>query len=232
MELNLGSMNESDMIKKRGNILTTTNRFRETIRTEKELRSLIGSPSELASKKVITYVDHHCRNFISKSPFLVISTSDEDGFCDVSPRGDEPGFVLVLNEKQLIIPERPGNKRIDSMRNILSNPRVGLLFFIPGLGETLRVNGKAELIQDKELLEQMAVRGKSPLLGIAVEVEECFIHCAKAFKRSGLWEPESWVKTSELPSAAKILLEHSKISDATVESIQERLEESYTKRLY
>ena len=209
-----------------------TYRFKNTIETLEQLREINGYPSELVNKKVISYLDHNCLEFISKSPFLVISTSDKFGFCDVSPRGDMTGFVQILSEKQLVIPERPGNKRIDSMRNILSNPRVGLLFFIPGLGETLRVNGNAKLVTDEELLDKMAIKGKKPLLGIGVEVEECFIHCAKAFKRSGLWEPTSWIDKSILPSASKILFEHAKLPDTSVESIQESLEESYSKRLY
>ena len=206
--------------------------FKNTIATEEELRSIIGFPSELVRNKVISYLDDNCREFISKSPFLVISTSDEYGFCDVSPRGDKPGFVQVLSEKQLIIPERPGNKRIDSMRNILSNPRIALLFLIPGLGETLRVNGKATLIKEDELLEKKAVNGKKPLLAIGVDVEECYIHCAKAFKRSELWEPKSWPDKALLPSASKIIFEHAKLPNTSVESIQERLEEGYTHRLY
>jgi len=212
--------------------LEQNKKFKNTIETEEELRSIIGFPSELVIRKVITDLDHHCYDFISKSPFLVISTSDNLGFCDVSPRGDMPGFVRVLDNKHLIIPERPGNKRIDSMRNILLNPKVGLLFFIPGLGETLRVNGKACLVKDDELLEKMAVKGQKPIVGIGVEVEECFIHCAKAFKRSKLWEPSSWANKETLPSAAKILFEHAKIPNSSVDIIAERLQESYTKRLY
>ncbi|MDI7743590.1 pyridoxamine 5'-phosphate oxidase family protein [Lysinibacillus fusiformis] len=206
--------------------------FENCIKSEEELRSIIGYPSELVKKKVIKQLDLHCLDFISKSPFLVLSTSDNFGYCDASPRGDQPGFVQVLNEKQLIIPERPGNKRIDTLRNILSNPKVGLIFFIPGLGETLRINGRATIINDEEIMMKMAVRGKMPLLGIGVEVEECFIHCAKAFKRSGLWDPETWPDKEELPSAAKILLEHTKMPDSSVESIQKRLEDGYQNRLY
>lgn len=206
--------------------------FIDTIETEEKLRSIIGFPSELVNNKVITYIDDHCSDFIAKSPFLVISSTDEFGYCDVSPRGDKPGFVLVLSEKLLIIPERPGNKRLDSMRNILLNPRIGLLFFIPGLGETLRINGKATLVKDDELLDKMAVKGKKPLLGIGVEVEECFIHCAKAFMRSGLWEPNSWGNKETLPSASKILFEHAKLANTSIDTIKEILEESYTKRLY
>lgn len=205
---------------------------KDKIKTEDELRSIVGHSSELVNRKVITYLDHHCQDFISRSPFLVISTSDESGFCDVSPRGDMAGFALVLDQKQLIIPERPGNRRVDTLRNILSNPRIGLLFLIPGLGETLRVNGKASLVKDEELLEQMAVNGKRPLVGICVEVEECFIHCAKAMKRSGLWEPESWSKKEELPSAAKILLEHTKLTKVSEEELKKDLEEDYKDNLY
>jgi uncharacterized protein len=206
--------------------------FKELIHSEEELRTLIGFPSELVERKMITYLDHNCEEYISKSPFLVISSSDQSGNCDVSPRGDMAGFVKVLNEKYLIIPERPGNKRIDTMRNILANPNVGLLFMIPGLGETLRVNGKACLVRDNELLEQMEVKGRKPLLGIGVEVEECFIHCAKAFKRSGVWDPSSWLDEKSLPSAAKILFEHADLPGSSTESIEVRLRESYTKRLY
>ncbi|WP_062514629.1 pyridoxamine 5'-phosphate oxidase family protein [Halobacillus sp. KGW1] len=213
-------------------MMKENDRFKETIQTEEELRAIIGIPSDLVKNKVLTYLDHHCAAFISKSPFLVISTADEFGFCDVSPRGDEAGFVRVLNEKQLVIPERPGNKRVDSMRNILSNPSAGLLFFIPGMEETLRVNGKATLVTDDELLESMSHKGKKPLLGIGVEVEECFVHCAKAFLRSGLWKPDSWLDKSHLPSAAEMLFDHAKLPRSNVDSIQKRLEESYTKRLY
>ena len=162
----------------------------------------------------------------------MMSTSDKEGHCDVSPRGDVPGFVLTLDEKRLIIPERPGNKRADSMLNILSNPHVGLVFLIPGLGETLRINGTACLVQEEELLNKMAVNGKTPLLGIGVEVEECYIHCAKAFRRSGLWNPESWDAKESLPAVAKILVDHAKLKNVSSESMAERLEEGYTKRLY
>lgn len=202
------------------------------IKTEEELRSIIGFPSELVKRKVITYLDQNCREFIEKSPFLILSTSNHLGLCDASPRGDMPGFVLLLDENHLLIPERPGNKRIDSMRNILENPNVGLLFLIPGLGETLRINGKAYLVQDEELLEQRAVKGKKPLIGIVVRVEECFIHCAKAIKRSKLWEPEAWEDKELLPSAAKIILEHTKMPGTTEAEIAKRLQEGYKNRLY
>lgn len=201
----------------------------DIIKTEEELRELLGHPSELVKRKVISTLDEHCQEFISKSPFLVISSSDEFGHCDVSPRGDEPGFIFIENEHRLVIPERPGNKRMDTLRNILKNPRVGLIFLIPGLGETLRVNGKAFITKNEKVLEKMAARGKTPVVGICVDVEECFIHCAKAFKRSKLWEPQMWLEKEELPTASKILFAHTNFS--SVEDIEASLKESYTKRL-
>jgi len=202
------------------------------ISTEEELRSLVGYPSELVQHKVITHIDRHCADFIAKSPFLFISTSDAAGKCDVSPRGDSAGFVQVIDDRHLVIPDRPGNKRMDSFRNILSNPETGLLFLIPGLGETLRINGRAYITKDSELLKTMAVKGIVPLLGIVVAVEECFLHCAKAFRRSGLWEPESWLNQSERPSPSRILSDHVKLDGMTAEVIADRLEEGYSKRLY
>lgn len=206
--------------------------FSDIVANEEELTAMLGTPSELVKRKVIHHLDEHCRHVISQSPFLTIATSDHKGNCDVSPRGDSKGFVHVVNEDWLVIPERPGNKRTDSMRNILSNPKAGLLFIIPGLEETLRINGKAIVVKDKELLEKMAVNGRSPLLGIAVKAEECFIHCAKAFKRSRLFEPSSWPEKDALPSAAKILFHHANLPGASQKTIEEDLAESYTKRLY
>jgi len=197
-----------------------------------ELRTFFGEPSELAKRKVISMVDEHCRNYISQSPFLVLSTSDEKGYTDASPRGDAPGFVLVLDKNRIVIPERPGNKRMDSLKNILSNERVGLLFLIPGMLETLRVNGKASLTRDPELLERMKASGKEPLLGIVVEVEECYIQCGKALKRSGLWNPDSWADPSTLPKGAEILAAHSKMPGGSVADIELRLEEGYKNKLY
>lgn len=211
---------------------TENRKFNRTVDSEEGLRALIGMPSELVDNKVISRLDDSCLDFISKSPFLAMSTSDNLGSCDVSPRGDHAGFVHVIDENTLIIPERPGNKRIDSMRNILTNPYIGLIFIIPGLGETLRVNGKASLVTDDDLMDQMQFRGKKPVLGIGVEIEECYIHCAKAFKRSKLWEPESWLEKGKLPAAARMLFEHAKLPNTTEASIKGGLEESYSKRLY
>lgn len=198
----------------------------------KELRALVGEPSELAKRKVISFIDEHCQKFLAYSPFLILSTADSSGYSDASPRGDAPGFVIVLDQKHIVIPERPGNKRMDSLKNILSNPRVGLLFLIPGMRETLRVNGKASLTLDPNVLEKMAAGGKKPILGIEIEVEECFIQCGKALKRSGLWEPDSWAETNSLPSGAEILAAHSRLPGTSVADIEARLEDGYKNRLY
>lgn len=212
--------------------MKNTERFQELISSEEELRSILGYPSEVVSRKSISHLDPHCRHFIALSPFLLLATANSSGACDVSPRGDAPGFVVVLDDGCLIIPDRPGNRRVDSLRNILSNPQVGLIFIIPGLEETLRVNGRASVVRDQELLQQMEVKGRTPLLGIGVEVEECFIHCAKAFKRSQLWNKESWPQREGLPSTAQILADHVKLPGITAKEISESLHESYTKRLY
>ncbi|AEL27802.1 pyridoxamine 5'-phosphate oxidase family protein [Cyclobacterium marinum] len=206
--------------------------FKNQIETLEELRGVMGFPRELVQKKSINFIDEHCKSFIAKSPMLFISTANKEGSCDVSPRGDPAGFVDVLDEQYLVIPERPGNKRCDSLVNILSNPQVGLIFIIPGLKETLRINGKAILIRDKDLLQKYQVNGKNPEIGIIVEVEECFIHCAKAFLRSKLWEPEAWPDKEQLPLVAKVLADHINSSNFSKEEIQNVLEESYKKRLY
>ncbi|MWC28137.1 pyridoxamine 5'-phosphate oxidase family protein [Paenibacillus sp. MMS18-CY102] len=213
-----------------------SDRFREVIATGEqfdELRALCGgNPSQRASDKVITTLDSHCREFIAKSPFLSMSTSNASGRCDVSPRGDEPGFVLVLDDHHLFIPERPGNRRMDSVQNILTNPHIGLQFYIPGLGETLRVNGKAFICRDLELLERCVVNGRAPVFGIGVEVEECYSHCAKAFIRSGLWSPDSWLHKDQLPSPSQMLIDHAKLQNVTAEEVAIDMNEGYKQRLY
>jgi len=175
-----------------------------TIRDEEELRRLLGEPSDLVRAKVGDRLNEFTRQFVDRSPFVLLATSSPDGTCDVSPRGDPPGFVRVLDEQTLLLPERPGNRLADSLRNILANPRVGLLFVVPGVGDTLRVNGRATLVTDDELLAPSAVDGKVPKLGILVHADEVFTHCSKAFLRSQLWDPERYVERSELPSSGEI----------------------------
>lgn len=206
--------------------------FKEMITTDQELRSLLGTPSKNVSNKTIDYLDHHCQDYISKSPIVFLSTADSNGHCDTSPRGDAPGFVHIVDQHHFVIPERPGNKRMDSLRNIVANPHIGLIFVIPGLEETLRVNGKACIIKDSEILNKMEVNGKIPLLGIGVQVEECYIHCAKAFKRSKLWQSETWLPNNQLPNPANILADHINLPDVTSAKVQISLDESYSKRLY
>ncbi|WP_226579677.1 pyridoxamine 5'-phosphate oxidase family protein [Halobacillus litoralis] len=205
---------------------------RNIVKDEEELRKIIGHPSELVNNKVINDLDQNCVTFIQQSPFLTLATSDQNGCTDVSPRGDYPGFVHVLDQNHIIIPERPGNKRLDSLTNILTNSGVGIIFFIPGMGETLRINGNASIVTDEELLEPMSFRGNMPLVGIVVEVKECFIHCAKALKRSKLWEPSSWKRKEELPSAAKMIAEHAGLPNLNEEQVEKRLQKSYKDRLY
>ncbi|CEG27255.1 MSMEG_1061 family FMN-dependent PPOX-type flavoprotein [Bacillus sp. B-jedd] len=164
--------------------------FKDVLQTEEQLIELqmqAGSPSERSANKVRGQLDGQAREFIAQSPFICLATSNGNGDCDVSPKGDAPGFVLVLDDQHLFIPERRGNRRLDSVRNILSNPNVGLLFLIPGRNEALRVNGKAVICRDPELLEKTADHGVVPLFGIGVKVEEAFSHYSKAFNRSGIW---------------------------------------------
>jgi len=176
------------------------------ITDETALRGLIGGePADLTRRKISDRVNDLTRQFIDRSPFLCLATSAPDGTCDVSPRGDPAGFVRVLDEKRLLIPERPGNRLADSLRNILRNPNVALLFFIPGVGDTLRVNGRATIVDDPELLAGSVVEGKTPKLGLLIEIDEVFTHCSKAFLRSQLWDPARYTDRSELPSSGEIL---------------------------
>ncbi|NDI34096.1 MSMEG_1061 family FMN-dependent PPOX-type flavoprotein [Chengkuizengella sediminis] len=206
--------------------------FKEVVTTEEEIREMLGYPSERAIKKVISKLDSHCRHYLSLSPFALLSSSNANGICDVSPRGDAPGFVHIIDDKHIIIPERQGNKRIDSITNILSNPHVGLIFLIPGLKETLRINGKACVIKDQEILQQMAVNERVPLLGIGIQIEECFVQCAKALIRSQLWDQDTWADKESLPSIPHMMAAHVNDSNLTSKKMEESLQESYTKRLY
>lgn len=214
------------------NRAVTTYPFQEVIDTEAALRELMGAASQGAIDKEIDYIDSHSANFIAHSPFLLIATSDDQGRLDVSPKGDPAGFVKVLNEKTLVIPDRPGNRRLDGFENILKNPHIGLIFLVPGRDETLRINGKAMLVRDQELLESMSWRGKVPAIATAVEVEELFFHCGKAFIRSKLWKPEEWGDISDIATFGKILLDQPKLTDTTAEQLDCYLEDAYQKTLY
>ena len=175
------------------------------ISAEDVLRSALGEPSDLVRSKINDKLNDLTRQFVERSPFLCLATSAADGTCDVSPRGDPAGFVKVLDERTLLLPDRPGNKLADSFRNVLENPHVALLFFLPGVSYTFRVNGRATIVDDPELLEPCAVEGKMPTLGLLIEVDEAFTHCPKAFLRAQLWDPDQFVDRSELPSAGEIM---------------------------
>ncbi|WP_127593388.1 pyridoxamine 5'-phosphate oxidase family protein [Paenibacillus lautus] len=210
----------------------TKSPFQSVITSEEELRDLFGESNHVVKHKAIDRLDPHCKDFIAKSPLLFMATSDASGYCDVSPRGDAAGFVHVMDESCLVIPERPGNRRFDSLRNILSNPRVGIVFVIPGLKETLRVNGSAVLVRDEDILDQLSVQDKRSWLGIGVRVDECYIHCAKAFMRSQAWNPDSWIPSEQLPNPSKIIADHVNQDSVTEEYVTRGMQDSYTKRLY
>lgn len=172
---------------------------------EDGLRSMLGEPSTLVRSKVADRLNDLTRQFVERSPFLCLATSAADGTCDVSPRGDPAGFVRVLDERTLLLPDRPGNRLADSLRNVLENPHVALLFLIPGVEDTFRVNGRATIVTDPELLEPCAVEGKVPKLALRVEIEQAYTHCPKAFLRAQLWDPERYVDRDELPSAGELM---------------------------
>lgn len=179
--------------------------FKDVVTSKQELRAIFGEPSERAVLKCQSSLDEHSRAFIAASPFVLLATSNAAGQCDVSPKGDAPGFVLVLDDTHLVVPDRPGNNRTDGMTNILENPHIGMIFLVPGRGDTLRVNGKASIIRDEEILARLAMHGKLPKVSLGVEVEEAYLHCPKAFLRSSLWDTSTWADPEKLPSFAQML---------------------------
>lgn len=202
----------------------------DTEERQKELRQTYGQPIERARLKVLRRLDGHCRKFISLSPFVCLGTSGENG-ADVSPRGDRPGFVYVLDDVTLALPDWPGNNRIDSLTNLLKNPRVGLLFLIPGVDETLRVNGRAETSTDLKLLERWESNGKRPRSALLITIEEAFLHCGKALIRARLWHDDYKIARSELPSYGSMLKDQIEICDSA-EQIEASVAEGYRDRLY
>lgn len=200
------------------------------ITTVDELRLLYKEPRAAARLKALDRLDTFCRDFIALSPFFVLASCNANGHADASPRGDQAGFVRVLDEHTLLIPDRPGNNRIDTMRNIVSNPDVGMIFFVPGFNETLRVNGTATIVQDPELCAQFAVNGKPALSVMRVSVREAFFHCGKALMRSRLWDPTTYRDRSAFPSHGRILAEQTKT--VSVEESEAYVARSYKERLY
>jgi len=199
---------------------------------EAALRGLYEPPRELAVLKQLDRLDAHCRNFLAHSPFAVIGSTRPGRGTDVSPRGDAPGFVRVLDEHTIAIPDRPGNNRLDTMSNIVADAEVGLLFFIPGIDETLRINGTARLSREPELLAASAVNGRTPRLIILVKVREAFLHCGKALKRSRLWQDDYRVDKRSFPSLGRMIVEQTKTASVTVEQADVFIAENYVTGLY
>ena len=202
----------------------------ETIQTEEALREVIGQEIPGLSKKNEPVLNEFAVDFIARAPFLVLSTADDQGRLDASPKGDAPGFVAVEDEQTLLIPDRLGNRLAYGHRNILVNPHVGVLFMIPGTTETLRVNGRASLTADAALLERLAARGRPAVLVIRVEVEEVFFHCSKAFLRSKLWQPDVWGERYKV-SFGKLYAKRNNATEETAAAIDEAIERDYRENL-
>jgi uncharacterized protein len=204
--------------------------FKQVIQNEAELREILGYAGKAAQNKVIAEIDEICRAFIEKSPFLLLGSMDAAGNMDVSPKGDPAGFVQVMDSQTLLIPDRPGNRRGDTLSNILQNPAIGLLFLVPGRSDTLRVNGTAQLVRDENIRERFIMQGKTPMFVIAVTVKEAFFHCTKCVVRSGLWSSEQQ-HDGELVSLAEALVKHAQL-DVTVAEVDAILVEDEKTGLY
>src|SRR5438105_11707006 len=208
-----------------------TTRIQE-IASAAELRELVGAPVDRAIKKVRATLHPHHRSWIAASPYFVIATSDASGQCDVSPKGDPPGSVHLLDDATLVIPDRPGNRRVDSFLNVLSNPHVALLFMVPGRLDTLRVNGRARLIREAPFFDDLVVKGHRPSLPLPLEIEEVFFHCPKASKRSSVWQPETWPDPSSLPSTAQLAKDVTDVPETLEELERYYSPEHYDRKLY
>ena len=199
------------------------------IADEAALRALHHAPMSRATDKVLRALDAHCRRIVALSPFCVIATQGPRG-ADVSPRGDPPGFVRIIDDATLLLPDRVGNNRLDGTTNLLANPRIGMLFFVPGMNETLRINGTARITDDARLLAASAVNGRAPKIGLVIAVEEAFLHCAKALVRSALWDPGRHIDRASLPSYADMLLDH--VGGLTPEENERQTEVMAARGLY
>jgi PPOX class probable FMN-dependent enzyme len=208
---------------------TTMSAFKQVIQNESELRAILGYAGKTAGNKVIPEMDDICRAFIAKSPFLLLGSTNADGDMDVSPKGDPAGFVQVMDNKTLLIPDRLGNARGDTLSNILQNPHVGMLFLVPGRRDTLRVNGTAQIVRDEDVRERFIMQGKMPMFVIAVTVKEAFFHCTKCVVRSGLWATEQ--HHDALVSLGEALVKHAKL-DISVEEVDAMLAEEEKTELY
>ena len=205
----------------------------EFVTTREELRTIYKTPrpTDGSIRKELKALDGHCRSFIGKSPFVLIGSSVGEGNADVTPKGDKPGFAAILDDRTIAIPDRPGNNRLDTLENILRNPSVGLLFLIPGMNETLRVNGDARITVDAGLRERLVVDGKEPQSVVVVTVKAAYMHCAKAFMRSDLWKPESWYDRATLPTLGQILRDQLVVADSA-EATDRWLDEEYKQTMW
>jgi uncharacterized protein len=201
------------------------------VTTEAALRELVGEPGERSVTKERRTLHARDREWLAASPFCLIATAGADGTCDVSPKGDPPGFTHVLDDSTIAIPDRPGNRRVDGFRNVLANPHVGLIYLVPGREETLRINGRARLVRQAPFFDDMVVRGHRPDLAMVVEIEQIFFHCAKAFKRAALWRHETWPDPAALPSIARITLDVQPTRE-TFDELERYYGPSYDERLY
>ncbi len=208
-----------------------TSRFEEVVMTRERLRELNKLPNQRVSNKAIDHVDEICRRFISASPFMLVASRGGDGRIDVSPKGDAPGFVTILDEKTLAIPDRLGNNRLDTFENLLIHPEVGLLFVIPGNGDTLRVSGRGQIVRDRALQARLAANGKEPNLILVVTVEEAFMHCPKCIMRSRLWNADEWPDRADVPTLAEAMVAHGALSETKTE-MQAIIDNDLAKRLY
>lgn len=195
------------------------------------LRERYGEPSARAVQKALPKLDKHCKHYIAMSPFLCLGTSEAGGAADVSPRGDAPGFVQVVDDSTLLIPDRPGNRRLDSLQNVLANPHIGLLFMIPGIEETLRINGRAEIVTDPARLEELSAQGKVPQSALLVQVDEAYLHCAKALRRSRLWQDDYRLQKGDFPTLGQMLKDQLAL-DVSGEEVDQSLEDGYAKTMY
>jgi hypothetical protein len=200
------------------------------VATEQELEEVVGTPLPRVAGKVRPALHDLDRQWLAVSPFCLVATCGADGSCDVSPKGDPAGFTLVLDDTTIAIPDRRGNRRVDGFRNILQNPHVGLIYLLPGRGDTLRINGRARLVREAPFFDQMIVKGDRPRLALVVEIDEVFHHCSKAFLRSGLWEQKNW-DTDAVPSRARIAKALERPDDA-LEELERYYGPSYTAGLY
>ena len=199
--------------------------------TTEELRTVYKPASDGAVRKELKALDSHCRSFLARSPFVVIGSTDGNGHADVTPKGDRPGFVAVLDATTIAIPDRPGNNRLDTLENLIADPAIGLLFLIPGMNETLRINGKARISTDDALRTRFAIDGKLPLSVIVVTVESAYMHCAKAFMRSELWQPDSWPDRASMPTLGQILKDQLALAESAA-ATDDWLDKGYEKSMW